>query len=272
MGDTIPWVPIMSPKLLTSHLRLLVATWLSAYVGCMAMHLPEKEPPPDPAQVPQPSGRLIFQPALVKSGGEESQQGTGFLARKLSGEIVGITSAHFLDFGGPALEEVIWLDVVTQKPVARFDRSFGRPGYLPQLEPMDLRSDYLIVFSDTEVIEQPVLELDLRLKPDVRERVWFPDKHDNAAEGYLLVEGTVTRSEEQYCAVRLDRQITPQSQSGSPFISQKTGKVIGTWSCARPGRDHFYVYLTPASQLAKVMREAKDRPLLRDVIGHADKQ
>jgi len=262
----------MNPILLRVRLRLLLAAWLSTSVGCMAMHLPEKEPPPEPAQVPPPVGRLIFQPAFLRSDGEVTQQGTGFLARKLSGEVVGVTSAHFLDFDGPALEQAIWLDVVTQKPVARFEQSFGRPGYLPQLEPMDLRSDYLIVFSDSQTIDQPVLELDLRLKPEERERVWFPDKHDNAADGYLLVEGTVMRSGEQYCAVRLDRQITPQSQSGSPFISQKTGKVIGTWSCARPAKEHFYVFLTPASHLSKVIREAKDRPMLREVIGRADKQ
>jgi hypothetical protein len=253
-------------------LQLLVAMLFANAAGCMAMPLPEEEPPHEPAQVPTPTGPLVYQPALRWADGEVSLQGTGFLARKASGEAVGITSAHFINFDGPALEEAVWLDVITQEPAARFSRSFGKPGSKPARESTDRRCDYLIVFDETESLDLPLLELDMRLMPEVRERVWLPDKHDNAADGYLLVEGTVLQTDENHSVVRLDRRIPMQSQSGSPIISQKTGKVLGTWSGGSQNESHTFIFLTPASAILKAMREAKDRPLLSEVIGHSDKR
>ena len=50
-----------------------------------------------------------------------------------------------------------------------------------------------------------------------------------------MVTGTVVEADVKYVTVILDQPITLLSQSGSPIISQATGRVIGTLS--RGGQD-----------------------------------
>lgn len=247
-------------------------TALLGYVMLIPLMCGCSEPRPEPPQVAPPVGPLLYQPAFVWSTRKTSHQGTGFLAKTTRGKIVGVTSAHFIDFDGPVLLGAAWLDVTTGKPVARFRRSHGPPGRHPQANPIDLRMDYLLLCDEDIPLDLPILELDLRLLPDRRERIWFPDK-DNAAsgpDGYKLVSGTVEAAFETHSVVRFDDPIKLQSQSGSPIISQKTGKVIGTLSQGGEDKKGVFIYLTPSHALVTAMRTASDEPLLKDVVGRAE--
>jgi hypothetical protein len=69
--------------------------------------------------------------------------------------------------------------------------------------------------------------------------------------------------------VVLDKEIDLQSQSGSPVISQATGKVIGTLSGADLLRvpHKTCLILTPASGIVAALAQDKDFPELHTVTG-----
>jgi hypothetical protein len=63
--------------------------------------------------------------------------------------------------------------------------------------------------------------------------------------------------------IQLDNPIVLQSQSGTPIISQYTGKVIGllTWGRAR------IIGIAPSKPIQDAISEEKDRYILEDVVG-----
>ncbi|MBY0526424.1 MAG: hypothetical protein K2R98_23725 [Gemmataceae bacterium] len=210
---------------------------------------------------------------FVWQGADPTCQGTGFLAKAPNGKIAAVTSGHFLNRDGPRLTEARWLDVRTNEVAIRLTKSWGPPGGEGVTEPVvDLRGDYLLMPVDEKVADELVLELDTRKQPAVGERVWLPNKDSDAKLGYELVSGKVTEATEKYSTVELDRAIKLQSQSGSPFISQSTGKVIGTLSRAPGSEGKTVLVLAPARALVDALSREGNFPLLLDVIGKAKKR
>jgi len=216
----------------------------------------------------QPTGPLLFQPTFHFADGETTQQGTGFFIKRESGQAVGVTSAHFLDFEGPKMMAAEWLTIPEENSVAKFKYSLGSPGNGGRDEPIDLRSDYFLLV-DEGVPEAIVsLKLDDRIKPDVGERVWFPNKNWDALEGHTFVGGTVMESVSEYSLVVLDEDVEMQSQSGSPILSQQTGKVVGTLSRAGWWDDgSTALLLCPSHAIARVLAGNPETTSLEDAVG-----
>lgn len=221
-------------------------------------------------KVEAPKGRLVYQPMFYWQGTEPTWQGTGFFARTEKSEVVGVSSAHFLDFDGPPLLGAVWTEIGSYDAVCVFNASVGKPGKGRggDARNMDLRDDYLIMPA-LGVPTELALKLDSRKSPEKGERVWLPNKDDKAEIGYALVEGTVTDVAKGYLTVELDERLELQSQSGSPFISQENAAVIGTLSSARETKDKQEIYLTPASAIVAAIAGAKETPALRSVVGMA---
>ncbi len=215
-----------------------------------------------------PEQPILFQPLFMWRTGSPTHQGTGFFAKAPDGRVAAVTSAHFLDRTGPALLEVRWLDLSTQAPVAAFKLSWGPPGNGGTDNPTyDLRSDFLLLPVQDRVPADQVLELDPRPQPEVPERVWFPNKDKTAPLGYQVVAGTVVAANIKYTTVILDQPIALVSQSGSPIISQVTGRVIGTLSRGGRERGRTVLLLAPASALLEALARYQDFTPLRHVIG-----
>ena len=93
-----------------------------------------KSEPPPPSIVSKPEGPLVFQPKLNWANDKVTHQGTGFLVQTPAGEIAGITSAHYINFDGPALSSVTWLEIPGYDPLITFEYSLahrknpGTPG------------------------------------------------------------------------------------------------------------------------------------------------
>jgi hypothetical protein len=226
-----------------------------------------------PALAQRPSNQIIFQPEFVWASGTSTHEGTGFLVRSPDGKLAGVTSANFLSAHGPALLYVRWLTIGSGSTygVPTYTRSWGpvtkdfvsNPGH-------DRSTDYLIMPVDDAVQTNSVLELDPRPLPEINERVWLPNKMMNEYYGYLLVDGTVEEATDKYIGVLLDQVIEIESQSGSPIFSERTGKVIGTFSRASQREGQTWVMLTPAKSIAEVLARHDDFPELKTVIGQLD--
>ena len=217
---------------------------------------------------PPPDRPVLFQPMLVWDGAEPTTQGTGFFAKAPGGKVAAVSSAHFINFDGPPLREARWLDLKTGKPVATFDKSWGKPGSPGTMKPqIDLRPDHWVMPAAGDAAARAALELDDRPQPKVGERVWFPDKDQDSPLGFSVIEGTVVEADPKYSAIRLSHNIQLQSQSGSPVISQETGKVIGALSRGGEHEGRSIIVLAPAASLVKVLSDSKLQPPLREVIG-----
>jgi hypothetical protein len=220
------------------------------------------------AALSPPNTPILFQPLFIWQAYAPSRQGTGFFARAPDGRVVAVTSAHLVDPQGPALLEARWLDLRTGNPVAVLTRSWGPPGKGGTDTPTsDLRSDYLLLPVQVPIPPDQVLELDPRPTPEIQERVWFPNKDQSAPLGYRLVAGAVAAAAVKCLTVILDQPIALTSQSGSPIISQTTGRVIGTLSRGGRERGRTVLLLTPAAALLKALTGHQAIPLLRQVIG-----
>src|SRR3990172_8408362 len=212
---------------------------------------------------------ILFQPMFIWATSETTYQGTGFFVRAPSNKIVAVTSGHFLNTDGSPLTEARWLEIRSERPMATFTSSWGPPGSEGTIQPIvDLRRDYLLMPAPGDVPADVVLELDRRETPDLGERIWFPNKTPRAELGYEAVEGMVVEADLKYSIVVLDGLIELVLQTGSPIISQKSGRVIGTLS--RGGEPHegkTVLFLAPASGILKALIEANEFPRLQDVIG-----
>jgi hypothetical protein len=253
-------------------------------------------PPARPATKP-PGRQVLFQPMFVWENSQPTLQGTGFFVKAPGGKVAAVTSIHFLDVAGPRLREVRWLNVADNKPAAVLDRSWGPRGEAraarlivgkdrdgkPEIVtlPMpDKRTDYLLMPASQGVPADAVLELDPRTTIDAGERVYFHDKCRFGQKDYAVLEGSVVRATPEQYQVMLDQDIEPESQSGSPVISQATGEVIGTLAGIGDfGADAAQILLgggrgsprllvlTPSCAILKALQENHDFPLLQDVIG-----
>lgn len=223
-------------------------------------------------QVKLPDQPSLFQPAFLWADSKDTRQGTGFLVKASNGKVIGVTSAHFINFDGQLLKKAAWLDIQSKKPIARFSKSFGLPGDGGSTSVLktDLRSDFLLLLADAEVPENLILQLDDRDLPAVGERVFLPNKDAKQANGFQIVAGQVKETHPEYIVVELDAPLKMQSQSGSPILSQVNGKVIGTLS-RNLGKETTTLYLTPSSAIVDAMKKANQFPELEKVIGKPQK-
>jgi len=213
--------------------------------------------------------QLIFQPRFNWEDGSSTLQGTGCFVKGPNGSPVGLTSAHFIDFSGTPLLFAEWLEIRNEQPAGTSKKSWGVPGQSGTSDPMDLRSDYLLL-EMSDVSCHSVLVLDDRTGPDVEEMIWFPNKNGEAPLGYTRIEGRVVASKAEYISIVLDQEIVIQSRSGTPVISKKNGHVIGILAMSEKRGEQRFLYLTPASSIKKALFNAKEHLWLRNIIGSSN--
>ena len=210
-------------------------------------------------EVSPPKNAFLFQPCFYWANGAITAQGTGFFIRTGNGKTVAITSAHFINFNGPALRSAEWLSLVEGKPQATLTQLWGSPGNAGVLKPLDLRPDFLVFFVPTKVPEDFMISLDTRTSIPSGELIWLPNKK-TTLPGYTLISGHVLASTTTFITIELDVAVPLQSQSGTPIISQDTGKVIGTVSLGDQEHGHTVLTIAPASALLQLV--ASQKPLL----------
>jgi hypothetical protein len=210
----------------------------------------------------KPTGRFLFQPMFIWGTSEVSNQGTGFLIKDGT-RIFGATSIHFMDFDAGGLFEAIWLDIANEKVVMGFKNSLGKPERTAIDKLGDVQHDFVLMPAETLPANCTALELEdvAGYKPGTK--LWFPNKDSETPEGYTWAEAEVIEDKKLLITVKFLSKVKLESQSGTPFINQATGKVIGILM----GGSEKAILLCPARSVAKRLKntEAAVVPLMESI-------
>jgi len=193
-------------------------------------------PPPDPTPLPPtilaprgrpPAGPVGFQEWARYRGADYRLVGSGFLIRLNDGQTVGVTTAHSLSIGNPGqpLQQIAFGVAGETGFLAEFDTLLGQPGHARRGE--DMTVDYVLLQLDRSIDTSFMLTPDPRGAPQPGERVWLINGQTSAKSDRRMQAGTVQSVSHTAMWVLMDRSFYPGLASGSPFVSQHTGQVVG---------------------------------------------
>lgn len=174
----------------------------------------------------RPAGKILFQPQLLWSNSMTTLQGTGYLIEH-GGKCFGVTAVNYLDFNAGGLGSATWLDVYSERPLATFRSSLGRPLRTTFTKPGDTVDDFLLLPCNHPPEEGTPLQLENVSRYEPGTRLWFPNKSREVEIGHEWIDGTVVEDLGYLIKVRLQDPVSFQTQSGSPVLNAETGKVIG---------------------------------------------
>ncbi len=159
--------------------------------------------------------------------------GSGFLLALPDGDVIGVTTAHSLGEGNfaPLSFEVAHHDEVVAT-FAALVAPLGRPR-----SGDDMTIDYVIMRPDAPPDPAIVLHPDPRGAPQPGERVALYSGLGDGRGGQRVLQGTVESVSDKGAWILMDGIFDPSTMSGSPVISQHTGRVVGMTIAAmlRPG-------------------------------------
>jgi hypothetical protein len=260
------FTPRVIIRLLITVLALLVGALIaiSFLPGPMLTRLvllwitrpPDPTPPPPTITAPRgelPVGNLAFEEWAKYGLNNYRPVGSGFLLRVAGGEVIGVTTAHSVgDIGDPAnlLEQVAFQIPGRDGYVAEFDVLYADPGW-PRTG-SDLTVDYLLLKPSGTVDPGLALEPDPRGAPQPGERVSMISGLGDGTGGRRLIGGTVQGIDTAAVWVLMDDMEFPGGMSGSPLVSEYTGRAIGMAIAEMPRGSRYLIGVHPiASILAK---------------------
>jgi hypothetical protein len=233
-------------------------------IGPGKIYLPPEAPPPRPT-IDAPHGEMPTGPAgLVEytryEGDEYHPVGCGFALRVPGGDVVGVTTAHSLSFSSSDPLQSIALGMSGHGDyVSEFDTLRGEPGQARSGE--DMSVDYVLMRRPPQVTIDPalILDPDTRGRPQPGERVTL-----YSCLGAKTYEGTVQSASDQAVWVLMDEAFEPSGMSGSPFISQHTGKAVGMAIATTHRAGRVLLGLHPIGSLVKKAEAAAVFPRISD--------
>jgi hypothetical protein len=195
-------------------------------------------------------------------GGVYHHTGCGFFLRIDAETIVGVVTAHSLPpFDSPLAAEGVAFQVPGQDGyVAEFDRLHGPPGV--SRTGSDMTVDYVLLQVNHDPAPGLVLAPDPRGKPQPGERVILFSGLGEDGAGRRTYEGTVQSVEDTAAWVTMDERFKPGLMSGSPFVSQHTGRVVGMVIAASPRRNGLLLSMHPVGSLVRLAEAATSFPTL----------
>lgn len=230
---------------------------------------PATSPPPTitAAQGTPPAGAVGLQEWLKLRSADtyKKERSSGFLLELPSGEIIGVTTAHslFVPNPNPPLAGVGLGVNGDDQPVAISDTYFGPPG-VPTTA-TNLAADFVLLKLDSQDQSYALLP-DPRGTAQPGERVAVYSGLGDGSGGPFTWTGTVYSVSDEGVFVLMDEAtVDPNGMSGSPVISQYTGKVVGMviagviWS-----RTRWLIGFHPVAHLLTQASAAVEFPKITD--------
>ena len=194
--------------------------------------------------------------------GDYHPVGRGFLFRLPGGQIVGVTTAHSLSFNSqPPLRNIALAQGEWSQPVIEFDTLRGEPGTARTGE--DMTIDYVLLNAPIDHPIDPalILDPDPRGLPQAGERVAL---YSLVNDQPRVFQGAVLSADPSAVWVVMDEAFDPSGLSGSPFLSQHTGKVIGMAIATTKRGGKVLLGLHPIGSLVEKAEAAQTFPKIAD--------
>jgi hypothetical protein len=254
---------------------LLLALPVAAIVSALALVMIRLQigrpldPTPLPPIILAPRGELPAGPVGLQGWARYRDQANkqvvqGFLIRLSDGEIVGVTPAHGFSFSDPdhPLKQIA-LGVPGQTDfVVEFDTLRGQPGQ-PRTGG-DMTVDYMLLQADQPIDPSFVLTPDPRGAPQPGERVSLFSCLGDSHGGQPIVEGTVQSVSDTAVWVLMDGLFNAYGMSGSPFVSQHTGQVVGMAIAVSPRGGRLLLGVHPIGSIVQLAESATEFPKLSE--------
>jgi hypothetical protein len=198
---------------------------------------------------------------VQRDEGVYNRVGCGFIIKLETGKLIGVTTAHSLSFDVTQSLTHIALGIAGQSGfVAEFDRFYGTPGVARSGEDMSVDYALLQMSAANPIDPALILKPDPRGLPQPGERVSLYDGL-NAA---LTLSGTVQSVSPQAVWVVMDEVFDPSGMSGSPFVSQYTGKVVGMVIAATQRGGRVLLGAHPIGSLVRLAQAATEFPKIAE--------
>lgn len=272
--DPRPTRPLHLAFIVRGGLLALLLTLVGVAIGLVVIvaHTPigsPLPPTPPPPTIPAPAGELpsdtvAFQEWIRYQGEPYVLAGSAFLLRLPDeaaggGTVIAVMTAHSMLIGDPGhpLERIALRMPGHASPFVELDTFFGPPGH-PRTGD-DMTVDYVLLQVPQPITPSLVLDPDPRGGPQPGERVTlFSGLGTEEGEAYRPV-GTVQSVDGTSAWVVMDELFNPGMMSGSPVISQHTGRVVGMTIAASLRRDHLLIGLHPVGSIVRYAAQAKGR-------------
>jgi hypothetical protein len=236
---------------------LVVGGWIYLKMPLIVL---QSLPAPSPATIraPQrdmPTGTVSFQHWNHYRGTGYSIGGSSFFLRLESGEIVGVMTAHGTSLGSreQPLEHIAFQIAGQTSYVGEFDTLQCLPGRHFTLT--DMTIDYMLLRIDQPIAPEMLLEPDPRGAPQRGERVTLFGGADGSLHG-----GTAHWVTDKTVWILMDEQFWPELLSGSPFVSQHTGRVVGMALVDAVTGDKHYIGLNPIGAIVERAESSTEFP------------
>jgi hypothetical protein len=228
---------------------------------------PDPTPPPPTILAPRgvlPAGPVGFQEWVRYRDEPYDLAGSGFLILLGDGEIVGVTTAHSVSLGDPnrPLEQIALRVAGQTDSTADFDTLRGQPGR-PRTDG-DFTVDYVLLQPTKPIYKSLGLTPDPRGAPQPGERVSLFSGLGDGQGGQRVLEGTVQSVSDTAVWVLMDEMFNPSRMSGSPFVSQHTGQVVGMAGAVSPRRNRLLLGAHPIGSIARLAETAVEFPKISE--------
>ena len=200
--------------------------------------LPALPPPPtiDAPRGEAPTGVVVFEERALTDGGF-APVGSGFLLGLPNGDVIGLTTAHSVGQGN--FPPIAFTMANGSATIATFRRLYAPLG-IP-ITGTILTNDYILMIPESQPAAAVVLQPDPRGAPQPGERVLL-----YSGQGRPGSEpGTVESVGPGGVWARMDHVFYPGGLSGSPVISQHTGRVVGMAVAASPRLGAIVIGISP---------------------------
>ncbi|HZY45652.1 MAG TPA: hypothetical protein VFF70_12980 [Anaerolineae bacterium] len=254
--------------ILRGSISVLALTLIVMGIGLRVTDLAFRplDPTPPPPTILAPRGELPIDPGglieFARYGDSDFGVGCGFLLQLPSGSLIGVTTAHSLLFNNPAspLQRIAFGVANRSGYVAIFDTFWGMPGVARSGE--DMTVDYVLLkpIDATSVDRSLVLQPDPRGAPQPGERVMLLSGLADGQGGRIIFEGTVQSVDATAVSVLMDSSFDPSGLSGSPFVSEFTGRVVGMTIATSYRANRVLLSLHPIGSIVRLAQSAIEFP------------
>ena len=250
---------------------IVIGLIAAAFVVVMSRFLagPPSGPPPPPATILAPRGEIPSVPVGMSEWAKYQNEeyglaGSGFFLGLDSGGIVAATTAHSLSLGNSnrPIEQIAFGIAGQDGFMLEMDVLHGDPG-VPRWG-SDMTVDFVLLRVDGFVDPNYILQPDSRGEPQPGERVVLYSGIGHEEGGIRILYGTVHTVDRNGAWVLMDDDFQPGLMSGSPFVSEHTGNVVGMAISAGQSEFGLMIGMHPIGSLVSKAQDAANFPLLID--------